>query len=41
MAKLKGVWQKQERRALIDALFERVNLSAERKQKVGGFSGGM
>lgn len=41
MAKLKGVWKKQQRRALIDALFERVNLSAERKQKVGGFSGGM
>jgi ABC-type multidrug transport system ATPase subunit len=41
LAKLKGVWKKQERRALIDALFERVNLSAERKQKVGGFSGGM
>ena len=41
MAKLKGVWKKQERSALIDALFDRVNLSAERKQKVGGFSGGM
>ncbi|HYJ85868.1 MAG TPA: ABC transporter ATP-binding protein [Pyrinomonadaceae bacterium] len=41
MAKLKGVWKKQERRALIDGLFDRVNLSAERKQKVGGFSGGM
>lgn len=41
LAKLKGVWKAQERRALIDALFERVNLSSERKQKVGGFSGGM
>ena len=41
LAKLKGVWKVQERRALIDALFERVNLSAERKQRVGGFSGGM
>ena len=40
-AKLKGVWDKKERRELIDALLERVNLSAERKQKVGGFSGGM
>jgi ABC-2 type transport system ATP-binding protein len=41
LAKLKGVWQAQERRALISALLERVNLSAERKQRVGGFSGGM
>lgn len=40
-AKLKGVWDKRERRELIGALLERVNLSAERKQKVGGFSGGM
>ena len=40
-AKLKGVWDKQERRELTGALLERVNLSAERKQKVGGFSGGM
>lgn len=31
----------EERRALIDALFERVNLSSERKQRLGGFSGGM
>ena len=34
-AKLKGVWDKKERRELIGALLERVNLSAERKQKVG------
>lgn len=40
-AKLKGVWDKRERRELIGALLERVNLSAEREQKVGGFSGGM
>ena len=40
-AKLKGVTDKQERRALIDALFERVNLTSERKQRLGGFSGGM
>src|SRR5688572_5836346 len=40
-AKLKGVWNKRERRELIGALLERVNLSAEREQKVGGFSGGM
>jgi ABC-2 type transport system ATP-binding protein len=41
LAKLKGVWQVKERQALISALLERVNLSAERKQRVGGFSGGM
>jgi len=40
-AKLKGVMDKKQRRALIDALLERVNLSAVRKQRLGGFSGGM
>jgi ABC-type multidrug transport system ATPase subunit len=40
-AKLKGVTDKEERRRLIDALFERVNLSSARKQRLGGFSGGM
>ena len=40
-AKLKGVSDKTERRALIDALFDRVNLSSARKQRLGGFSGGM
>ena len=40
-AKLKGVTDKKERRALIDALLERVNLSSARKQRLGGFSGGM
>lgn len=40
-AKLKGVTDKDERRALIDALFERVNLSSARKQRLEGFSGGM
>ena len=40
-AKLKGVADKDERRVLIDALFERVNLSSARKQRLGGFSGGM
>jgi len=40
-AKLKGVANKQERRALIDALLERVNLSSARNQRLGGFSGGM
>ncbi len=41
LAKLKGVVDDKERSALIDALFERVNLSSARKQKVGGYSGGM
>ena len=40
-AKLKGVLDKKERRALIDALLERVNLASARNQRVGGFSGGM
>jgi len=40
-AKLKGVMNKKERRALIDALLERVNLSSARRQRLGGFSGGM
>ncbi|HZN05336.1 MAG TPA: ABC transporter ATP-binding protein [Pyrinomonadaceae bacterium] len=40
-AKLKGVTDKEERRALIDALLDRVNLSSARKQRLGGFSGGM
>jgi len=41
LAKLKGVMDDKERKALIDELFERVNLSFARTQKVGGFSGGM
>jgi ABC-2 type transport system ATP-binding protein len=40
-ARLKGVWEAKERRELINSLLERVNLSAERNQRVGGFSGGM
>ena len=41
LAKLKGVTNKKERHALIDLLLDRVNLSAERTQRLGGFSGGM
>ncbi|MGI9108301.1 MAG: ABC transporter ATP-binding protein [Pyrinomonadaceae bacterium] len=41
LAKLKGVMDDKERKALIDALLERVNLTSARGQKVGGFSGGM
>jgi ABC-2 type transport system ATP-binding protein len=40
-AKLKGVAGKKERCSLVDALLERVNLSAERNRRLGGFSGGM
>jgi ABC-type multidrug transport system ATPase subunit len=40
-AKLKGVWNTKERYSLVEALLERVNLSSARKQRVGGFSGGM
>ncbi|MFZ0061016.1 MAG: ABC transporter ATP-binding protein [Pyrinomonadaceae bacterium] len=40
-AKLKGVWKREERAALVNSLFERVNLSHARKQRLGGFSGGM
>jgi ABC-2 type transport system ATP-binding protein len=40
-AKLKGVHDKKERGVLVDALFERVNLTSARRQRVGGFSGGM
>ena len=40
-AKLKGVTDKKERSSLVDALLERVNLSAERNRRLGGFSGGM
>jgi ABC-type multidrug transport system ATPase subunit len=41
LAKLKGVTDKKERQALVDALLDRVYLSAERHQRLGGFSGGM
>src|ERR1041385_3060711 len=40
-AKLKGVTDRQQRRALVDALLEKVNLSAERNRRLGGFSSGM
>jgi ABC-type multidrug transport system ATPase subunit len=40
-ARLKGVFDGKERAQLIESLLERVNLSKERKQPVGGFSGGM
>jgi ABC-2 type transport system ATP-binding protein len=40
-AKLKGVTSKKERHVLLDALLEKVNLSSERHQRLGEFSGGM
>jgi ABC-type multidrug transport system ATPase subunit len=40
-AKLKGVHDKRERATLVDALFDRVNLTDARRQRVGGYSGGM
>lgn len=41
LTKLKGITNKNERHALIDGLLEKVNLSSERHQRLGGFSGGM
>ncbi len=40
-ARLKGVTDKQQRQALISALLQKVNLASARKQRLGGFSGGM
>ena len=40
-ARLKGISNGRERKAVVDALLERTNLSGVRKQKLGGFSGGM
>ena len=40
-ARLKGVAQARERKALVEALLERVNLLAVGRQRVGEFSGGM
>jgi ABC-type multidrug transport system ATPase subunit len=40
-ARLKGITDKKQRQALISALLEKVNLSSARKQRLGGFSGGM
>ncbi len=40
-ARLKGITDSRERKRVVDALLERTNLAAVRKQKLGGFSGGM
>jgi ABC-2 type transport system ATP-binding protein len=41
LARLKGLVDGGSRRATVDALLQRVNLYEVRKQKLGGFSGGM
>jgi ABC-2 type transport system ATP-binding protein len=41
LARLKGLVDAKTRREAVDALLERVNLASVRKQKLGGFSGGM
>jgi ABC-type multidrug transport system ATPase subunit len=40
-ARLKGLADSKQRKATVDALLERTNLAAVRKQRLGGFSGGM
>jgi ABC-type multidrug transport system ATPase subunit len=40
-ARLKGITNSRERKETVKALLERTNLWAVRKQKLGGFSGGM
>ena len=41
LARLKGISDSKARKATVDALLERTNLAAVRKQRLGGFSGGM
>ena len=41
LALLKGIGDKKERKAMVNALLERVNLFADRKKAVSSFSGGM
>ena len=41
LARLKGIADAKSRRETVDALLHRVNLHQVRKQKLGGFSGGM
>jgi len=40
-ARLKGIADGKQRKATVEALLERTNLSAVRNQRLGGFSGGM
>jgi len=41
LARLKGIVDAKARRQTVEALLQRVNLHAARRQKLGGFSGGM
>jgi len=41
IAVLKGIVKKNERREVVEALLERVNLGQHRKKSISGFSGGM
>jgi ABC-type multidrug transport system ATPase subunit len=41
LALLKGIVDRSERRATVEALLERVNLWSVRKKRLGGYSGGM
>src|SRR5689334_12650857 len=41
LARLKGITDSKARKATVDALLERTNLANVRKQRLGGFSGGM
>ncbi|MFI5154247.1 MAG: ABC transporter ATP-binding protein [Chitinophagales bacterium] len=41
IARLKGIGNKSERRELVDALLDNVNLYKDKKKKLGTFSGGM
>lgn len=41
LARLKGLTDRAERKAVVEGLLQRVNLWEKRKHKVGGFSGGM
>ena len=40
-AMLKGIWDAQERRAIVDKVIRAVHLEDSREQKIGSFSGGM
>jgi ABC-type multidrug transport system ATPase subunit len=40
-AVLKGITDKQERRQIVDALFEQTNLESARRRQLGSYSGGM
>jgi ABC-type multidrug transport system ATPase subunit len=41
IATLKGITKKNERREIVDALLQKVNLHQHRKKSIAGFSGGM